>query len=209
MDLLQLLNWRYATKRMDGSVVPEEKVNNILETIRLSASSMGLQPYTVLVIKDAVLRKKIRLIANNQPQIEECSHLLVFAVWDTISEKQVEAHIENIAKTRNVPIETQNEYKLRLLKIVKKNSKEQNFNWAARQVYIAFGTALIAAAAEQVDATPMEGFDNSELDKLLKLKELGLKSVTIMPLGYRDNETDWLVKFPKVRRDKNKLFINL
>lgn len=205
--LTEHLNWRYATKRMNGSKVPAEKLENILDAIRLSASSVGLQPYTLLVIENESLKKQIRPIANNQAQIEECSHLLVFAAWDNISPIQIEHFINETATTRNIPAEALTNLKAMLIKRISSSTQEQNFQWAARQVYIALGTALIAAATEEVDATPMEGFNNEELDNFLHLKEAGLKSVALMPLGYRDKENDWLVKLPKVRRAKEKLFI--
>ena len=207
MSIQQSLEWRYATKRMNGQRVPEEKVNKILEAIRLAPSSMGLQPYTVLVIDDEELKKQIQPLAFNQPQIVESSHLLVFAAWDVIHPEQIEEYINNTAQLRNMPVEKLDDFKNTLLNMVKNRSEEENHNWAARQAYIAFGVALVAAAEEKVDATPMEGFNSDALDELLNLKERGLKSVTLLPLGYRDADQDWLSKLPKVRRAKDKLFI--
>lgn len=205
--IVKSLEWRYASKRMNGQKIPAEKVNNILEAIRLAPSSMGLQPYTVLVIEDEELKKKIQPIAMNQPQIVESSHLLVFAAWDDITPENIGDYISHTATVRNMPEEALSDFKNTLLNIAVNNTQEQNFNWAARQAYIAFGTALVAAAAEEVDATPMEGFNSDALDELLHLKEKGLRSVTLMPLGYRDTENDWLASLPKVRREKEKLFI--
>jgi len=209
MSLIQALKWRYAVKRMNGQQVPQEKVNNILEAIRLSASSMGLQPYNILVVEDLELREKIKAVANNQPQITESSLLLIFAAWDNITPAHIEVFINNTAEVRGVSLESLDGFKNSLLGIAEKNTPEQSFQWAARQTYIAFGTAIAAAAIEQVDATPMEGFNAPALDELLNLKEKGLRSVTLLPLGYRDADNDWLVKMKKVRRDKDKLFIKL
>lgn len=208
MNILESLEWRYASKRMNGQKVPSDKVNNILEAIRLAPSSMGLQPYTVLVIEDEVLKNKIKPVAMNQPQITESSHLLVFAAWDDITPEHIAEYISHTAQVRNMPEENLADFKNTLLNIAANNTQEQNFTWAAKQAYIAFGTALVAAAAEQVDATPMEGFDSAALDELLNLKAKGLRSVTLLPLGYRDEENDWLAKLPKVRRQKEKLFIH-
>ncbi|QNF31904.1 nitroreductase family protein [Adhaeribacter swui] len=209
MSLIQALNWRYATKRMTGEKVPFEKIDTILEAIRLSASSMGLQPYTILVIEDEELRQQIQKIANNQPQIVEASHLLVFAAWDNITEAQVTEYINQIAAERGVDPETLAGFKNSLVGLVTRNTPEQNFQWAARQAYIAFGTAIAAAATEQVDATPMEGFEAAALDELLHLKEKGLRSVTLLPLGFRDETNDWLAKQKKVRRNADKLFLQV
>jgi nitroreductase / dihydropteridine reductase len=207
MNIIESLEWRYASKRMNGQRVPSDKLERILEAIRLAPSSMGLQPYTVLVIEDEELKKQIRPIAYNQPQIEESSHLLVFAAWDNVSAEQIEEYIQHTATVRNMPVEALTDFKNTLLQMAANNTQEQNFNWAARQAYIAFGTGLVAAAAEKVDATPMEGFDATALDKLLKLNEKGLRSVTLMPLGFRDEANDWLAGLPKVRRQREKFVI--
>mgnify|MGYP003296364870 CR=1 FL=1 len=209
MELIKSLEWRYATKRLNGNTVPQDKVNNILDAIHLAPSSMGLQPYTVLVITDKELKKKIRAVAYNQPQIEESSHLLVFAAWSDIHPEQVEEYIQHTALTRNAPVESLAAFKDTLLGIINNNTTEQNYNWAARQAYIAFGTEIAAAASQRVDATPMEGFDSAALDELLGLTSKGLRSVTLLPLGYRDTENDWLANLPKVRRQKEKLFIHI
>ena len=206
MELLNALEWRYASKKMNGQQVPEEKVERILEAIRLAPSSMGLQPYTVLVITDPELKKQILPIANNQQQIVDSSHLLVFAAWDKITPEHVDDYVNLTATTRNIPVESLDQFKNMLVSISKRPQQENN-EWAARQSYIAFATGIAAAAEERVDATPMEGFNNADLDVLLGLKEKGLRSITLLPLGYRDSENDWLAKFPKVRREKEKLFI--
>jgi nitroreductase/dihydropteridine reductase len=207
MNILESLKWRYASKRMNGTKVSEDKLNNILEAIRLAPSSMGLQPYNVLVIEDEELKEKIKSVAYNQPQITESSHLLIFAAWNNVTPAQIDEYISHTAAVRNVSEESLSGFKNSLLGMASKNTQEQNFNWAARQTYIAFGVGLVAAAAEKVDATPMEGFNNAALDELLNLKEKGLRSVTLLPLGFRDVENDWLAKLPKVRRQKEKLFI--
>lgn len=208
MRLIESLQWRYASKRMNGQTVPAGKVEHILEAISLAPSSMGLQPYTVLVITDPEVKARIAPIAYNQPQITESSHLLVFAAWADITPAQIDEFITHTAVTRNAPAASLEDFRNTLLGIISRNTAEQNFNWAARQAYIAFGTAIAAAAEARVDATPMEGFDGPALDELLGLSERGLKSVTLLPLGYRDAENDWLVNLPKVRRQKEKLFIH-
>jgi nitroreductase len=209
MNLIEQLNWRYATKKYNGQSVSPEKLNYILEAIRLSASSIGLQPYTVLVIENEELRKQILPIAFDQPQIVESSHLLVFAAWDNVTAERAEEYLDNIAETRNVNRDTLGILETYVYNLVNNNTAEQNLNWAARQAYIALGTALVAAAEQQVDATPMEGFNPAALDELLNLKFKNLKSVALLPIGYRDAENDWNANLPKVRREKEKLFLEL
>ena len=206
MELLNALEWRYASKKMNGQQVPGEKVERILEAIRLAPSSMGLQPYTVLVITDPEIKKQILPIAHDQQQIVDSSHLLVFAAWDKITPEHVDDYVTLTASTRNIPVESLEEFK-KILVNISQRPQQENYEWAARQSYIAFATAIAAAAEERVDATPMEGFNNAALDELLGLKAKGLKSITLLPLGYRDAENDWLAKFPKVRRQKENLFI--
>jgi nitroreductase/dihydropteridine reductase len=209
MELLQKLNWRYAAKRMNGKKVDEVKVNNILEATRLAASSMGLQPYNIIVIKDEALLKKIHENACKQPQMVECSHLLVFAAWNSMTEKHMDDYLADIVEQRGVTLESLAAFKGNYMNGIMSRSVEQNLNWAARQTYIALGFALVAAAAEGVDSTPMEGFNAPALDELLKLKERGLQSISLLPLGYRDEANDYLVKAKKVRRAKEKLFIEI
>jgi nitroreductase len=203
------MNWRYATKRMTGAKVSQEKLDRILEAIRLSASSTGLQPYTILVLEDQELRKRLQPLAYNQPQIVEASHLLIFAAWADITIEQVKEFINNIAETRGVSLDSLKAYQTMIENLITNKTSEANYDWAAKQTYIALGTALVAAAVEQVDATPMEGFNPQAFDQLLQLPEKGLRSVSLLALGYRNTEDDYLANAKKVRRHKGQLFINL
>ncbi|HET6226936.1 MAG TPA: NAD(P)H-dependent oxidoreductase [Bacteroidia bacterium] len=204
--LADALQWRYAVKKMNGQGVSEEKVERILDAIQLSPSGIGLQPYTVLVITDPELKKQILPIANNQQQMVDSSHLLVFAAWDTITEERVTDFLQSNIDIRKVSMESLQRYRDILMGMTKREA-EANYNWAARQAYIAFGIAIVAAAEEGVDATPMEGFNPVALDELLGLDKIGLRSVTLLPLGTRDAVNDWAAALPKVRRAKDKLFI--
>ena len=203
MSLIDKLQWRYATKKMDpAKAVPQDKVDQILEAIRLTASSSGLLPYEVLVITNKEIREKIKPIANGQSQIVDCSHLLVFAAWDNYTAERINDAFDMTEKIRNFTSEVGTAYRQMLIKVYPARDAEINFTHAAKQVYIGLGTALIAAAEEQVDSTPMEGFDPQALDALLNLKEKGLRSVVMLPLGYRKSDEDWLLNLKKIRRDK-------
>jgi nitroreductase/dihydropteridine reductase len=206
MSLIEALKWRYATKRMNGKKIEPAKLDAILEATRLSASSVGLQPYSVVIVENQELKEKIKPIAYNQPQITEASHLLIFAAWDKVTEARFDEFIQDVADQRGVSLESLDAYQ-NYKKNILSRPEEQNHQWAARQAYIAFGTAIAAAAMERVDATPMEGFNGEALDELLGLK--GLKSVTILALGHRDESQDWLVGQKKVRRTREKLFLEL
>ena len=203
MSLIEKLQWRYATKKMDPTkVVPQDKVEQILEAIRLTASSSGLLPYEVLVITNKEIREKIKPIANGQSQIVDCSHLLVFAAWDNYTAERINDAFDMTEKIRNFTSDAGTAYRQMLLKVYPARDSEINFTHAAKQAYIGLGTALIAAAEEHIDSTPMEGFDPQALDTLLNLKEKGLRSVVMLPLGYRKADEDWLLNLKKVRRAK-------
>lgn len=207
MHLLETLKWRYATKKMNGQTVPQEKIDSILEAARLAPTSSGLQPFKILVITNPELKAKIQPIAFGQSQIVDSSHLLLFAAWDKYTAERIDAIFAHTATERGIPASSFDDYATRLKNMYLSQPAQANFEHAARQAYIAFGLAIAAAAELQVDATPMEGFDNAALDALLGLPEQGLKSVTLLPLGYRDQENDWLVNQKKVRIPREELIL--
>ncbi|MDD2808548.1 nitroreductase family protein [Rhodoferax sp.] len=201
--LQQKLAWRYATKKMNpNKSVPQDKVERILEAARLAPTSSGLQPYEIIMVSSASVREQIKPIAFNQSQITDCSHLLVFAAWDTYTAERINMMFDLTNAQRCGTNEGWENYRQMLLASYPARNAQTNFEHAARQAYIGLGAALIAAAFEEVDSTPMEGFDPSALDQLLKLDQRGLRSVAIMPLGYRDEDADWLVHLKKVRRPR-------
>ena len=199
--LLDKLQWRYATKKMDAAkAVPQDKVDRIIEAARLAPTSSGLQPYEIIVVTSKAVREQIQPIAWNQAQITDGSHLLVFAAWDNYTPERINHMFDLTNEQRGFTNEGWENYRQMLLKTYPQRDAEVNFQHAARQAYIGLGAALIAAAFEEVDSTPMEGFDPAKLDEILKLRERGLRSVAILPLGYRADEGDWLVNLKKVRR---------
>ncbi len=200
MDLQKILKWRYAAKAMNGEVVAEEKVERILEAIRLAPTSSGLQPFEVFVIKNQELKEKIKAVSWNQSVVADCSHLLVFAAWDTYTEDRINMMFDLTNEIRGIKSEGWENYRKMLLKTYPPRDKEVNFEHAAKQAYIAFSFAMLAAADEGVDCTPIEGFDPKGLDEILDLKAKNLGSCVILPIGYRDEGKDWLVKLTKVRR---------
>lgn len=199
--LLDKLQWRYAAKKMDATrAVPQDKVDRIIEAARLAPTSSGLQPYEIIVVTSKAVREQIQPIAWNQAQITDGSHLLVFAAWDNYTPERINHMFDLTNEQRGGTNEGWENYRQLLLKTYPPRDAEVNFQHAARQAYIGLGAALIAAAFEEVDSTPMEGFDPAKLDEILKLRGRGLRSVAILPLGYRAEEGDWLVNLKKVRR---------
>ncbi|HBF32911.1 NAD(P)H-dependent oxidoreductase [Rhizobium sp.] len=208
--LLEKLNWRYAAKKMDPSKpVAEDKVERILEAARLAPTSSGLQPFQILVVTNKDIREKIKPIAWNQNQITDGSHLLVFAAWDNYTEERINGMFDLVNAERNFTSEGWENYRKMLLSTYPVRDAQVNFEHAARQAYIALGIALTAAAFEGVDATPMEGFDPAALDEILDLRAKRLRSVAIVPLGYREPENDWLVNLKKVRRAREDFIIDV
>ena len=199
--LIDRLNWRYATKVYDPTRdLPDEKLNAILEAVRLAPTSSGLQPFEVIVVKDKAIRAQIREVGFDQPQITDAAALLVFAAWDNYTVERLDAVAAEIELQRGGANEQVSQYYERLKALYLPRSAEENYQHTARQAYIAFALGLTAAAFEEVDATPMEGFDPAKVDEILGLRERGLRSVTILALGYRASDGDWLSGLKKVRR---------
>lgn len=201
MQYIDDLNWRYATKAMNGVKINDSKIDNILEATILAPTSSGLQPFEVLVIKNSELKEKIKPVANNQSVITDCSHLLIFAAWDDYTEERINHAFKISTEIRGFNHDWDN-YRKRLIDMYVGRDAKENFEHAARQAYIGFSFAIVAAALERVDCTPIEGFKPEAVDELLGLKEKGLRSVLLLPLGYRDENNDWLVNLKKVRKPK-------
>ncbi len=191
-----------------SSLVPQEKVDAIIESVRLAPTSSGLQPFELIVITNAELRSRIAEAAGGQAQITDGSHLLVFAAWDNYTEQRIDEVVQlNIDARGDLPM--LHAYYDNLKKNYLSRDAEVNYAHAARQAYIAVGFALVAAAEQEVDSTPMEGFDPDVVDDILGLRERGLRSVVLMPLGYRDNDGDWLLPMEKVRKPREVMISHL
>lgn len=203
--LKEALNWRYATKKMDPArSVPEDKVDQIVEAVRMAPTSSGTQPFELLVVRDPAIRARIRQVARDQSQITEGSHLLVFAAWDDYTAARIDHVLDEMEEKRGENAGLTAYYE-ELKALYLPRDARTNYEHAARQAYIALGFALAAAAELEVDSTPMEGFDPDKVDEILDLRARGLRSVLLMPLGYRQAENDWLLPMPKVRKTREEL----
>jgi len=200
MELLDKLNWRYAAKAMNGEKIAEDKVARILEAARLAPTSSGLQPFEIIVVKNQAIKEQIKPVAWNQSVITDCSHLLVFAAWDTYTPERINYMFDLTNEIRGFENEGWENYRQMLLGSYPQKDEEENFNHAAKQAYIAFSQAITAAAFEGVDATPIEGFEPDAVDEILGLREKGLRSAVLLPIGYRKESDDWLVNLVKVRK---------
>ena len=207
MKLLDALQWRYAVKKMNGTKVPAEKLETIIEATRLAPSGFGLTPYSIIVVEDEETRKKLQPAFYNQSQVVDGSVVIVFAAWNTISEKEIAEYMQEIADQRGVAVDTLKDFSSAVNGSFKNKTPEQARVWADKQTYLALGFSLVAAAAEEIDATPMEGFAPDTVDEILGLKALGLHSAVALTLGFRDAANDYLVNAKKVRRATDKLVI--
>lgn len=198
--LIEQLNWRYATKKMDATkTVPQDKLDVIIEAIRMAPTSSGTQPFELLVVTNPEKLAAIQEAAGGQAQITDGSHLLVFAAWDNYTAERIDEVVDiNIEARGDLPM--LHAYYDNLKNNYVPRDAAVNYAHAARQAYIALGIALVAAAEQEVDSTPMEGFDPSKVDEILGLKARGLRSVVLLPLGYRDPTGDWLLPMGKVRK---------
>ncbi|MCA6067879.1 NAD(P)H-dependent oxidoreductase [Chryseobacterium sp. RG1] len=199
-NIIELLTWRYATKKMTGEKISSEQINNILEAAHLAPSGIGLQPYEIIVISNPEIKKRILPIAMNQAQITESSHLLVFAVWDEYTKERIDHVFDHLIVKQNKKPDSYAHQRSFAKTFFGNMSLEENFHHAAKQANIALGLAIVAAASEGIDSTPMEGFDPMALDEFLKLSSKGLRSSMLLALGYRDQENDWNLENKKVRK---------
>lgn len=202
-SLSDLMTWRYATKKMDpAKPVSQDKVDAIIEAVRLAPTSSGTQPFELFVITNPEIRAEIRKVAWDQAQITDGSHLLVFAAWDNYTGERIDEVTELLTEARgDLPL--LKDYYGNLKNNYLPRDAEVNYAHAARQAYIALGFALLAAAEQEVDCTPMEGFDPDAVDALLGLRDKGLRSVLLLPLGHRDASGDWLLPMEKVRKPRD------
>ena len=200
MPLIEDLNWRHAVKAYDPSKkVSEEDLGKILESARLAPTSSGLQPFRVIVVENQQLKEKMVKGALNPEVMRDCSHVLVFAAWDSYSNEKIDKVYDHHTDVRELPRGRFSSYTDQIKQIYGAQTPEQHFAHTARQSYIALALAMAQAAELKIDSTPAEGFSNEAVDEILDLKELGLKSVTLLYIGYRDMEKDWLSQMKKVR----------
>jgi len=208
-DIVQGLQWRYATKKYDASKkVSNADLETLKEATQLSVSAYGLQPYKILIVENSELREKLKPAAYGQDGITAASHLFIFAIEKNIDEKHVAAYMENISATRGIPLANLEGYSTMINGSIAGLDTEARNNWAKKQAYLALSTLINTAAYLKIDATPMEGFNAAQFDEILGLDALGLGTAVIAAVGYRHTE-DAARHNKKVRKAAKDLFINL
>jgi len=202
------LNWRYATKKFDPSKkIPPQELSDLLEALRFSPSSCGLQPWKFVIIRNADLRRKLRPHAHDQPQTTDADTLIVLCSLKSIDEAYIKYFIDTAAKVRGVARESLSGYEQMVTGFIKSKSPEALEQWTKQQVYIALGFFLRECAYRRIDASPMEGFEPKKFDEILELPKQGLESVVLCAVGYRAAD-DHYGHLKKVRFDKNEVFID-
>ena len=200
MTILHKLNWRYATKKFDpGQVVAEELITELLRSVNLTASSYGLQPYEMIVVKNPEIQQKLVSASFDQAQIVDCSHVIIFAAKKTLDSGYIKKYIQNIAETRSLTLDGLSDYKASMESGPGSLSSDLVTIWSQKQCYIGLGTLLIAAADLKIDTCPMEGFIPEQYDEILGLGVRDLTATLVVPVGYRSVD-DELQYAPKVRK---------
>lgn len=200
MSLIENLQWRHAVKAFDPTKkVSDENLEKIVEAARLAPTSSGLQQFRVLLVSNQEIKEKLVAGALNPESMKDCSHILVFAAWDTYTAERIDKVYDFTTDERGLPRGRFSSYTDKLKEIYLNLPNEVNFEHAARQTYIALGLALAQAAELKVDTCPAEGFDTKIVDEVLGLHEMGLKSVSLIYIGYADEEKDWMKQMKKVR----------
>lgn len=210
MNLLENLNWRHAVKAYDkNKKVSQKDIDAIVEAARLAPSSSGLQPFKVIVVENQEIKEKLVQGALNPECMRDCSHVVIFAAWDRYTVERIDEVYNFTTDERGLPRGRFDSYTDQLKAIYLNQPAEENFAHIARQTYIALGLALAQAAELRIDSTPVEGFKNAVVDEVLELEKLGLKSVSLMYVGYADTANDWIAPMKKVRTPKKDFVIEI
>jgi nitroreductase len=209
MNIIDRLKWRYATKKFDASrVLSEDQIDVIKQAFNLTATSFGLQTLRLIVLKNKVIREKLVAHAYYQKQVVDASHLLVICIQNNITSTDVDTHFKNVQTIRETPESVLEPFKNDLKSMMASKSLTEREDWSTKQAYIALGNLMTVCAAEHIDACPMEGFNPAAFDDVLNLKDKNLKSVLLLPVGFRA-EDDKFAGFKKVRKQLSDAVIEM
>jgi nitroreductase len=209
MKIIKQLKWRYACKKFDASKkLSDKKINKLKKAFNLTATSFGLQPIKMIVIKDAKIKNTLLEHAYFQEQITTCSHLLVLCVDTKINSDTIDKYFDLEKKVRGTSEDIIGQYRKQLKDSFAEQSKETKEQSAIYQTYIALGNLMTVCAIEKIDSCAMEGFNPTKFDEVLNLKSLNLKSVLLLPVGYRA-EDDFMSTLKKVRKPLSKIIIEM
>lgn len=209
MNIIDNLKWRYAVKKFDTNKnLTQEQLNLLKEAFNLTATSYGLQPLKLVVVENKEIQEKLVPHSWNQQQVVQVSHLLVICVKDNYTPEEVETYFNLVQQVRNTPDAVINPFKEFLTAEIAKKTQEELFIWNKNQAYIALGNLLTVCATQQIDSCPMEGFNPEKYDEILQLTERNLKSVLVLPVGFRA-EDDYMKDLKKVRKNITETVIEI
>lgn len=209
MGNIKALEWRYATKKFDrDKILSEEKIDILKKAFNLTATSYGLQPLKLVLIHNKALQEKLTAYSYNQQQVSTASHVLVICIENEVNSAFIEKYFERVKHIRETPDEVLNPFKDFLVQDFSSKPEVEIAQWAINQAYLTLGTLMTVCAVEEIDACPMEGFEPEKYDAELNLAEKNLKSVLVLPVGYRAKD-DVFSGFKKVRRDLDDVIIEL
>ncbi|WP_068940559.1 NAD(P)H-dependent oxidoreductase [Chryseobacterium timonianum] len=205
MNYLEALSRRYSVKKFNNQIIPQETLHNILESGKLSASSLGLQPYKIIVVESEEMKQKLIPAFYNPSQISTCSHLVVIVSKKNIEENYIQGYFKHISEVRETPLEMLDPFKNSINQHVNQKTQDEIFNWAEKQSYIVLANLMYAAAIENIDSCPMEGFRQDLIEEILGINPQTEKVTVTLALGYRSEE-DHFQYMKKVRKPNEKLF---
>ena len=209
MNIIESLNWRYATKKFDSNrKLSKNQVNILKNAFNLTASSYGLQPIKLIVISNQEIKNNLLESSFNQKQVIQCSHLLVICIETDIDESYIELYFKRVVDIRKTSAKVLESFKNSIINEFNDMSNTSIINWSKNQAYLALGNLMTVCAVEGIDSCPMEGFVPEKYNEILDLKSKNLKSVLVMPVGYRSVD-DQFSSFKKVRKDINDNTIEL
>ena len=208
-NIIEQLKWRYATKKFDSNkILTKQSIEQLKEAFNLTATSYGLQPVTLVIVKDKEQRKDLLPHSWNQQQVVDASHLLIFCVEEKLNPEYIQNYFKRVKTIRNTPDTILKPFEEFLLNSFEEQSSAEIRTWATNQAYLALGNLLTVCAAKNIDACPMEGFNPKEYDRILGLNKKGLTSVLLLPIGYRD-KSDFMANEKKVRKTMDEVIIEL
>ena len=199
MDSIEKLKWRYAMKKFNrDKKLTDQQLDVLKNAFNLTATSYGLQPLKLVVISNQELKNNLVEHAFNQSQVADCSHLLVICIKTDIDSNYVDRKFNLEIKERGLEPEVLSDFRAYLKKTIENQSQEEKNSAARNQAYIALGNLMTVCALEEIDSCPMEGFLPQKFDEVLNLEALNLKSVLLLPVGFRAND-DFMSSLKKVR----------
>lgn len=209
MDIIKRLNWRYATKKFDNTKkLSKEQLQTLIQAFNLTPTSYGVQTMKLVVISDDLIKNKMVDLCYNQEQVAGASHVLAICIQDEVNESDVDAYFDKVVKIRKTPELILSKYRKELKDFIRSKTKKELDIWRINQAYIALGNLMTVCAVEEIDCCPMEGFIPQEIDKLLDLKKHNLKTILLLPIGYRAQD-DMFSQLKKVRKDLSETILYL